>query len=521
MAFPATARAASLRLVSGAAVLLIPSLAQASQGLAGQRFYFGDFHVHSGASGDGFATDIGHGCAEQDGEVQPCGAVSEIIQVARANSLDFLALTDHVNGEVRATATDFDAALALVMQGHDPASGFLTIPAGEIWVTPSDLVGGHLNLYFLAENSALFDLGRQDFIHAMVDDKPSTTFESCEQLWVWMDQLEQDFGPVLILPHHPQMSDGMATNWVCFGNDQPDARRFTPAVEIYSRHGNSTTLPAPYDPLWRADVEELHDLQAALDPDRWDLRLGLLASTDGHDTLPGDVCNNQGAYIHMPYGGGLAVAVLPESEPWSRASLFEAIHARRTYATSGPMLPVLLDILADGERVGGMGEELVLAAEANIEAILTIPSEHEGAILQAFLRTPHEDIELAHGADGVYRATISRQDRPAWIYAVLRIDGDRWYGEQGCDDGGDDREERIWLSPTWLDLPQTPDSGEDHDTDDEDEDSKVDDSGPGDPAPTGCGGCAGAPSRAALALVPAGLLCAWQRRRRPAIVRSW
>lgn len=479
-------------------VLLAPPTTAASELFEGQRYYFGDLHAHSGASGDGYSSDIGQDCYEADGERQPCGAVEDVVQTARDLGLDFLAMTDHVNGEQRSEPETFERVLEIAMAGHAEDEGFLTIPAGEIWVAPNGKLGGHLNLYFFAENSELFDLHYEDLVFGYIDGHPSVSPRSCGALWRWMGDLEGLFGPVLLLPHHPQMAEGMATNWACHSRVYPQARHYAPAVEIYSRHGNSTVLPAFYDPLWKADTEQLHDLDAALDPERWGLRLGLLAGTDTHDTLPGSVCTNSSAYLHMPYGGGLAVAVLPETEPWSRASLHQAIMERRTYATSGPTLPVVLDYLVDGERIGGMGEELEVATGAELEVLLRLPSEHQSAVLQATLRTPDDELELTRLADGVYTTVIAPQDRPAWAYAVLNIDGDAWYGQAGCDDGGVNSEERLWLSPTWFDAPAAIDSG--------------DGSPDPDPEPDTCSGCSTTTAPPWLAWTVACLLCMGRRR---------
>lgn len=504
---PATSRH---RTLGGAALVLtltLPAAASASERFDGWDFYFGDLHAHSGASGDGYSSDMGQGCAELGGELQPCGETAAIVEIAREHGLDFMAVTDHVNGRYGSDPTDFDDVLDLVMSGHDPDQGFLTIPAGEIYTGHHGKVGGHLNLYFFAENTELFDLHLQDFTWGYNGEAPVDTVQDCGTLWRWMAQLEEDFGPVLILPHHPQMAQAMATNWACHSRVYPESRRYAPAVEIYSRHGDNTVMPTEYDPLWGADTEALHDLSSALDPEGWSLRLGLLAGTDAHDTQPGAVCANSGAYLAMQYGGGLAVVVLPEGEAWTRTALHEAIGQRHSYATSGPMLPVVLEYRVDGQRLGGMGDEIDLPSDATLEAELRIPAALEHTVESAHLITPEGSLSLAPQGDGIFGASISPDKRPAWAYARLLLDGERWYGQAGCDDGGANNEERIWLSPTWFDPIN--DESPDPDT--------------GVQARQGCRGCSGrrgaVPGRALLLL--AGLIASARRRLRPIIVRSW
>jgi MYXO-CTERM domain-containing protein len=206
-----------------------------------------------------------------------------------------------------------------------------------------------------------------------------------------------------------------------------------------------------YDPLWDP-FEEDRSLAVALAQDRWNLRLGLLGGTDAHDTRPGATCGSTSAYTHMPYGGGLTVAVLPPEETWSREALYQAIVERRTYVTSGPKLPVLLDYFIAGEQVASMGEEITVADEQTLEVQLRVPEEHAEAVLSATLRTPTGELELSVVGDGQFELTIPPDQRPAWAYAVLTLDGERWYDHSSCDDGGSDAEERLWLSPTWFDT---------------------------------------------------------------------
>jgi hypothetical protein len=68
---------------------------------------------------------------------------------------------------------------------------------------------------------------------------------------------------------------------------------------------------------------------------------------------------------------------------------------------------------------------------------------------------------------------------PHYLYPMLILDGEAWYGEDGCDDGGESAEERVWLSPTWFTPePEAPD--DDDDTADDDDDTAGDDDSTGD-----------------------------------------
>ena len=70
--------------------LLTIATAPAAELFEGHAFYVGDLHVHSGVSGDGVSSDLN--------ECEPCEALEDLPLNAKNRGLDFVALTDHVNG---------------------------------------------------------------------------------------------------------------------------------------------------------------------------------------------------------------------------------------------------------------------------------------------------------------------------------------------------------------------------------------------------------------------------------------
>jgi len=463
------------------------SLAFGAETFEGLSFYIGDPHVHTGASADGGSTDWG----ECEGT---CGAIAELGTTARANGLDWISVTDHANGAMAEDELGYALVNATIMGIHDPDGGFVTLPGAELWFEDEAGQLGHKNLYLGGTNERLEDLVLDD-VRPYGED---TRIEDCDAIWRWMAEIEDRLGPAMLIAHHPAGPGGMGTTWRCHEGD--GAALYSPAVELYSRHGSSVECPADFDPLWMG-CDDGRSVAVAMAPDDSARRLSFMAGTDAHDTMPGAVCSQETEMPH-PYGGGLTVAVLDQDQDFDRASLFEAIQQGSTYATSGPLLPVVVDYSAGGERVGGMGDELPLAADQDLEFELRVPEEYADTVTTVVLVTPEDSWTLEPQGEGRYGLAVAAQDIPAWIYPRVEIDGERWY-DALCDDNGDDHRELIWVSPSYPAV------------------SAVDDTGPGadsEPGPEeGCGaGCAwggaGPPVGMLLALL---VLPALHRRAEP------
>ncbi len=270
----------------------------------------------------------------------------------------------------------------------------------------------------------------------------------------------------------------MPVDWGCFDE------ALQPAVEIYSKHGNSLEVDPLYDPSGKEYVAE-GVVHYAMDAVASAAPLGFLAATDNHETQPGAVCLHEGEN----YGGGLAAVVLAAGEPFDRAAIYDAIVERRTYATSGPMLPAVVDYYADGGWAGTMGDTIGWS-DPWVRAVVRVPEEVAHAVLGVDLITPEGPEAFTPAGEGAW---VHETRAPAdWFYPQLRIDGVAWYGEGRCDDGGSDDEERIWLSPTRA-RPRSGDYGS--------------------LAGAGCG-CAGGVGGAGgpLAGLAAAVLLLWRRR---------
>jgi hypothetical protein len=413
---------------------LIACPAWASESFDGKVFYLGDMHAHSGASGDAASTDLGD-CTGT------CGSLEGIGETARANGLDFLALTDHVNGATASLPADFLTGIQRITTLHDPVGGFVTIPGADlIFKQTETAVGyGHKTLLMFGETDALSELVLDDVRPGPVD---STFVSECADIWAWMDELTATFGPALLVPHHPAMVLPMPTAWDCH-NDT-----YAPTVEVYSEQGASLGLDDGYATPWSgeftagtvADALNVHGHQ-----------LGFVGGSDNHDTRPGDACATDSMQPDLPYGQGLTVAVLAEGELFDRDSLYRAFVSRQTYATTGPMVPISVE-WSDNERVlGGMGEALVLSDGGTPVVEVRVPLDMASFIVEVWLHTSAGSL-LADGpdVDGRWQALLYDAERPRWAYVEARVDGALWYASDTCEEGGFDSSERLWMSPSWF-----------------------------------------------------------------------
>ena len=278
----------------------------------GWRLYFGDLHTHSGQVRE---ECLDRGCG--------LGTRQENYDYARGpGGLDFYALTDHEYQVDPARAAEY---LALADANQQPGR-FVCLPAFEF----TSLVYGHRNAYFRGPGGTVVNSNREGGPPTL---DPARSVPPAE-LW---ERLQGCGVPFLTIPHHPS-----STSHPC--NLGLLDERFDRLLEVYSVWGSSEyygDFPRGVSDRYRA-----LDVRDAL---RRGYHVGLVAGADGHDGHPGDAQGPASKHPHQYHfcGSGRAVVLAQEL---SREAVFDALFARRCYATSGP--PIVLDVRLNGALMG-------------------------------------------------------------------------------------------------------------------------------------------------------------------------
>jgi len=279
------------------------------------RLFFGDIHTHSGQVGD---------LCENRG----CGRGSRVENYDYAQepgALDFYCLTDH-EWQIDPEKTDEYLGLA---DTYNEDGRFVCLPGFEY----TNLLYGHRNVYFRDSGGSVLNTNT-DWGRPTLDPSKCNT---PKDLW---NAMEQTGVPFMTVPHHPSATSHP------LNLDFYDPR-YDRLFEIYSSWGSSEyygDFPRGVSDRFRSG--DFHDAM------RRGQRYGVIASSDGHDGHPGNAQSPLVKHHHIFHfcGSGRAVVLAAEL---TRAAVFDALYARRCYATSGP--PIFLDFRI-GESI--MGTEI-------------------------------------------------------------------------------------------------------------------------------------------------------------------
>ncbi|MGC9468422.1 MAG: DUF3604 domain-containing protein [Anaerolineae bacterium] len=272
--------------------------------VGGYTVYFGDIHTHSGQVLDA--------C-----ENQGCGMGSRhanYTYARGAGGLDFYALTDH---EWQVDPDDIGGYLGLADEYNEDGR-FVCLPGFE----HTSLLYGHRNVYFRGPGGTVVNANRAWGQPSLDPAKAVTP----QELW---DALTEAGVPFVTVPHHPSATSHPLN--LDFYNPAYDR-----LYEVYSSWGSSE-----YYGDFPRGVSDRYRSSTLRDALRRNQRYGVVASADGHDGHPGNAQSPMVKHHHIFHhcGSGRA-AVL--SQAFTREAIFDALYARRCYATTGP--PIVLDV---------------------------------------------------------------------------------------------------------------------------------------------------------------------------------
>jgi hypothetical protein len=351
---------------------------------AAGRVYWGDPHVHTRLS---------------DGAGPPAFALA---YAREASLLDFTAITDHdlehyhpwFTRNRQRLSDDEWAHLARLIDAHREPGRFAILRAYEWTGRP----WGDKCVYFRSDGAPIHRYEPGD-----ADSAPAL-FERLRRLGP---------GAALAVPHTPA-SNFMGTRWA---QHDPEIE---PLVEIYSMHGASEHAGCPREMIKTVPGQHVQDALAR------GYRLGFVAAGDTHSSQPGNPVLGFGPYRTLRHRAGITAVM---ADRLDEATLFDALRARRTYATTGSR--ILLDVVANG---AGMGQAV----------------RSGGAALSLTARV--------HGTDVLEEVAVVRDGKPVHVLTPGREDCEiAWRDDGGPPDTGycylrvRQRDgEMAWSSPVWV-----------------------------------------------------------------------
>ncbi len=367
----------------------------------GARLFFGDIHAHTELS-----YDAG-------------GSIHEMYEYAREIAgLDFAAAADHqtaihglrsvcghVGGIPGVTFESMRPRWAETCKGaarfHEPGR-FVTFVGFEF--APHEFEG-HRNVYWL-------------------DDHPEMPQASGDiREWLCTRPLKRlmEAEDVLVIPHHPPIMwrAGIEQSGGLDYGDLPDAAQ--PVVEICSKHGTSEYLNNERPLRGQCAGSFVSDFLER------GHKFGFVGGSDTHLANPGSPLR-EGPYATLRFRAGLAAVWAPEL---TREAIWDALRARRCYATTGPkiMLRFWVNDLFMGEEGRGEGARTIRVEAHGETPIILIEIVKNGhAVARWDPHRPQLDIAFE------WEDTTGAQRPTDYYYARVRQH-----------DG-----ERAWSSPVWM-----------------------------------------------------------------------
>lgn len=380
-----------------------------------ERIFWGDLHVHSAISKDA----VGDGAFHYAREV---------------TRLDFLASTEHSDDDVHwrrekdgITPEEWKRIQASVRAAYEPGR-FVSLLGYEC-----TLHHGHHCVYFRSDEGVPWNprrVWKVENLWKQLDPGAALTVPHHLGRSTWMKHLPAVVAEPRLRPPRPAPFAAQRGPLVDWSGPRPDPAELRPALEIYSGHGSSERYdladPLAYNKaLYLPSVPKRGPYYAQ---DAWALghRVGVVAGSDNHSAQPG--------LQHL----GLTAVRATELR---RETIFDAILARRTYATTGER--IYLEFEVAGTRMGDVGRS---------------GPEPPGRLLVAAPRAiRYVELMRWRSSDRVWEVA-ERWDESGRLLEAEFTDSAQGSGEViyyaraelvGRTSG---RVARVWSSPIWLEI---------------------------------------------------------------------
>ncbi|MFO8082233.1 MAG: DUF3604 domain-containing protein [Armatimonadota bacterium] len=229
----------------------------------------------------------------------------------------------------------------------------------------------------------------------------------------FFEYLREREDEIMAIPHHTKSW----TDWDAFAQDME------PLVEVYSCWGSGVEHQ---DPLWEKSEKPGSGVFAALDRG---YRFGFIGCGDSHSGMPGRSYPQDRQWCVMRKSGFTGVYA-PEL---TREAIFDALQARRTYATTG--VRMILEFSVNDVPMGG---ELDLD-DPETERVIRIHAIGEGPIEYMKIVKNNEDLMV--------RECSGEEEYFEFVDTDPAEDGDWYYVRVVQED-----EETGWSSPVWVNV---------------------------------------------------------------------
>lgn len=319
--------------------------------------------------------------------------------------LDFCALTDGDHADSYFSDQEWEETRAAVRQYHDPGR-FATLLGSEYHERQ---VAGDKNIYYRDDQAPLL---RWSDLEG----------EQPQALWEALSGRR-----ALTVPHHTVSGSHLARPW---DHHDPEYQRL---VEVYSIWGSSEAEGGSRPNYWLNNWD--NSVQNGL---ARGYRLGLIASADSHDGLPG---NASWMRVRRGYRGGLVAVYAREL---TREAIFDALWERRCYGTSGARI-----LLQFGLNQAQMGQEVCSEGDRQ-QRHLRVEVAGTAPIAEVVVVRNGDEVWTCPGngweacrewvdAEAFDRIALPGFDGQPFVYYYVRV---------AQEDG-----ELAWSSPIWVSVP--------------------------------------------------------------------